>query len=256
MRSTIKNYKVRRYKSKIINHLKKLKIKKDDHIVLYCKLSSFGIVDKKFPKELLEEIIDYIGSNGTIIMPSYTYENDNFVFDKKKLKVNYSTGILVKYFFMKKNIIRSFRPIHSHLGIGKKSIILKKKNMNSFGKLTDFDSFAKNNFKCVLLGCEPSEGATYFIHLEYMNNVPYRKKIIIKKKVFLNNEIKNVKIKYHNKDKSVNIDLNLGLKKMIKLGLKCEKSSLIYGNSYSIKFRDFQKYGNKLFKQDKYCLID
>ena len=252
----IKNYKVIKYKSKIINHLKKLKIKKGDHIVLYCKISSFGITDKDFPKKLLEEIIEYIGNNGTVIMPSYTYEKNNFLFNKKKLKSNYSTGILVKNFFLKKNITRSFRPIHSHIGIGKKSMILKAKNMNSFGKYSDFDKFTKNNFKCIFLGCEPNDAATYFVHLEYMNNVPYREKIIIKKKVFINNKIRSVKINYHKRVEDVNIDLNLGLKKMIKLGLKCEKSNLIYGKSYSIKFKDFQRYGNKIFKQNKYCLIN
>ena len=40
----------------------------------------------------------------------------------------------------------------------------------------------KNNFKLILLGCEPNQGATYLHHLEAIYGVPYRKWITIKKK--------------------------------------------------------------------------
>ena len=69
----------------IINHLKKLKIKKGDDILIYSKLSSFGIIKKNFSKIFLNTLINYIGSRGTIVMPSYTFENKNFVFDIKKI---------------------------------------------------------------------------------------------------------------------------------------------------------------------------
>ena len=64
----------------IINQLKKLKIKKGDDILIYSKQSSFGITKKNFSKILLNTLINYIGSSGTIVMPSYTFEDKNFVF--------------------------------------------------------------------------------------------------------------------------------------------------------------------------------
>ena len=39
----------------------------------------------------------------------------------------------------------------------------------------------KNNFKCIFFGCNADEAGTFFIHLEYLNKVPYRKDIILKK---------------------------------------------------------------------------
>ena len=243
------------YKFILAKHLQELGIERGDNLVLFSKLSSFGIVDKKFPKKFLDFLIKHLTDKGTLIMPSYSFENDNFVFDVKKISPNKTTGKLVKFFFKKKKIIRSLRPIHSHIGIGKKSHLLKSKYHNSFGKFSDFYFFTKNNFKCIFLGCDPSEAATYFIHLEYLNNVPYKKKTIIKKKLKINKKIKLVKFRYNIKITNNKIDLNLGFKKMIKEELIFKKSILPFGKSYALSFKDFEKYGNKIFKKNKLCLV-
>ena len=150
--------------------LKDLNIKRGDRIVIYPKISSFGIAKKKFVIELLNSIIEYIGINGTIIMPSYTFEKSKkFIFNSKILVKNYSTSPLVQEFFKKKKIKRSIRPIHSHMGIGKKIDFLENKNnFNSFGIYSDFYYFKKYNFKMIFLGCSPNEAATYLINLEYI----------------------------------------------------------------------------------------
>ena len=49
--------------------------------------------------------------------------------------------------------------------------------------------------------------------------------------------------------------MNLGFKKMIKEGLKFKKSTLPFGKSYALSFKDFERYGNKIFKRDKFCLV-
>ena len=81
------------FKKNIVNHFKKLKIKKNDNILVYSKLSSFGIIDRHFSKKFLDILIEYIGLNGTIIMPSYTFENKDYIFDIKTLKHNYSSSL-------------------------------------------------------------------------------------------------------------------------------------------------------------------
>ena len=155
------------FKKNITNHFKKLKIKKNDHILVYSKLSSFGIIDRHFSKKFLDILIKYIGSNGTIIMPSYTFENKDYIFNINTLKHNYSSSLLVKEFFKIKNI-RSKRLIHSHIALGLKAKILKSKidPSISLGRNSDFDLMTKNNFKCVFLGCDANEAGTFFIHLE------------------------------------------------------------------------------------------
>ena len=244
-------------KKYIINHLEQLDIKHNDHILLYSKISSFGVIEKHFSKLLLNIILAHLGKNGTLIMPSYTFKKKKFIFNINKLSQNYSTGILVKEFFKNNKIKRSLKPIHSHIGIGKKSYILsnKLKNFNSFGRNSDFDLLTKNNFKCVFLGCTPQESATYLIHLEYINNAPYRNKIGIKKKILYGNLIKDVNVEYFDRPKEFSFDYNNAVKILKKLGMKTNHSNLKYGKSLSVKLKDFLKYGNIMFKKNKYCLI-
>ena len=243
-------------KKKIIKHLKDLKINKSDHILIYSKLSSFGILDKNFAKYFLEILTNYIGPNGTIIMPSYTFENQKFIFNLKKLKANYSTSILVKEFF-KKEIIRSKRLIHSHIGLGKKSNILKKKidSKITLGKNSDFDIMTKNNFKCVYLGCNPEEAGTFLIHLEYFNNVPYRKKILISKKIIEKNIVKVIKVNYFDRPKYLNYDFNKAFNQIRKIGAKVKYAELKFGSSFCLSLKDFLKYGNIMFKKNRYILV-
>ena len=87
----------------IIKHFKNLKIKKGDNILVYTKLSSFGIIDRNFHKKFINILIKYIGPQGTVAMPSYTFEDKNFIFKINKIKTNYSTSIVVKEFFKKKS---------------------------------------------------------------------------------------------------------------------------------------------------------
>jgi|TARA_B100001964_G_C14139393_1_gene556657 aminoglycoside N3'-acetyltransferase len=243
-------------KKTIIKHLKQLKINSNDHILFYSKLSSFGVIKKNFAKCFLSILIKYITPRGTIIMPSYTFEDKNFVFDIKEIKSNYSTGILVKEFF-KKRVVRSKRLIHSHIGLGKKSGILKKKidPTISLGANSDFDILTKNNFKCIFLGCNPDEAGTFLIHLEYLNKVPYRKKIIISKKILEKNIVKIVKVNYFDRPKNLKYDFNAAFKKLNKFGAKIYRAELRFGSSFSLTLKDFLKYGNIMFKKNKYALI-
>ena len=82
-----------------------------------------------------------------------------------------------------KNLIRSRCLIHNHIGIGPNAKILNLSKENiSIGKGSDFEYMKLNNFKLLLLGCDPIQGATYLHHLEALHGVPYRKWITIKKK--------------------------------------------------------------------------
>ena len=189
-------------------------------------------------------------------MPSYTFENKKFVFDIKKLARNYSTSILVKEFFKVKKT-RSKRLIHSHIGLGLKDKILKE-NIDksvSLGKKSDFDIMTKENFKCVYIGCNANEAGTYLIHLEHLNKVPYRKKLVLYKKILENDIIKEVKIHYSQRPKDTKIDYNYAFNKLKKLGAKINIANLKFGKSYSINLKEFYKYGNIMLKKNKLSFI-
>ena len=244
-------------KKNFLTHLKRLGLKSTDNVLVYSNLSSFGSLDKNLPKRILDYLLSFFTIKGTLVMPSYTFDHPkNFIFNINKLQKNYSTGSLVKEFFKKKNVIRSFKLIHSHIGIGKKSYILKKSNkMLSFGNDSDFDLMKKNNFKCLYLGCTPAQAATYFFHLEYINQVPYRKKIFLKKKYLFNNKTRETEIEYLSNDKLKKYNLNKSFFLMKKYGATIKEQELRFGTSYCISLRNFHKYGNILFKKNINFLI-
>ena len=86
----------------ILKHLKSLKIKKNDNILVYSDLSRFGFSSKALPKIIISCLKSILGKNGTIIMPFYNFRSDKkFIFDKKKFI--YREIIYRKYFKKKYN---------------------------------------------------------------------------------------------------------------------------------------------------------
>ena len=70
-------------KNFVLNHLKKIGLSRGDHILLYSKISSFGFSEKKAHKIILKTIIEFLGLNGTLIMPSYTFGKKKIFYLKK-----------------------------------------------------------------------------------------------------------------------------------------------------------------------------
>ena len=242
-------------KSFFEDHFKKLNLKKNEHLVLHADLSTFGIIDKKIYKIVLDILIKLIGKNGTVIMPSYDLNNKKeYIYNHKK--VNKNNGRLVNLFSKKSNIIKSKSLIHSHLGLGKKSFILNKSKINkSFGKNTDFDFFVKEKFKLILLGCKPSIGATILHHFEYEAKVPYRKKIIIIKNNLLNNNIKKIKYHYFARTKKYKFDLDKAFEKIANSAESSKKIKNKFGESYSIDLEEMRNITIKTFKKNVNFLI-
>ena len=114
----------------------------------------------------------------------------------------------------------------------------------------------KNNFKLILLGCEPNQGATYLHHLEAIYGVPYRKWITIKKKKMAGKKVQVILIRYFaKKNDSYVSNFNLIFKhnKQLKKYLKTKK--IKYGRSYSIYLKDLHKIGLSILKKDKYYFV-
>ena len=245
-------------KKKIFNHLKNLGIKKGDNLLVYSKLSSFGIINNQLPEIIIECLTKKIGKNGSLVMPLYTFGKKKELFDIKKIYPNSMIGLLNKKFFERKSILRSKCPIHSHIGIGPNSKCLNMSNPHySFGKKSDFYYFHKKNFKMILLGCTPQEGATYFHHLEAIVSVSYRKWVVLKRKVidYKKNKIKFLKVNFFSTKKNIKYDLNKAFNGIVRLGAKLKEDNLKYGNSYSMSLKDLHKYGLILLKKNKNALI-
>lgn len=176
---------------------------------------------------------------------------------KKKFIFTDKIGTLTKIFCKEKKLIRSNCLIHNHIGLGPSAKILNLSKENiSIGKGSDFEFMMKNNFKLLLLGCDPIQGATYLHHLEALAEVPYRKWINVNKKKIEKKKIKDVSIKYfakkNNKYKS-NFNFIFDELENSKTNLNIQK--IKYGRSFCIKLKNLHNFSLKLLKKNKYSFV-
>ncbi len=249
---------------KIHNYFKKLfyqlKISKGNSVIVYSNLSTFGINNKYLPLIVIDQLKKAVGVNGTIFMPLYTLGgNVPKIFNKNNIYENKFTNLLAKNFFKEKKIRRSNCPIHSHIGLGKKTNILSKSNpSNSYGKNSDFDFMKKNKFKLLLLGCSPQEGATYFHQIEAVKNLNYGKWISFKRKIFYKNKVKNINVNFfekknvkHNLNKALNV-ISKKSKTFLSIKNKYYKSTIInIDELHGLTLKELKKNPYFLIKNEK-----
>ncbi len=250
MTKNLKNY--------IFEHIKKLNVKRDDRLLVYSDLSKFGINNISLPKIILDTIKKIIGKKGTIVMPFYILNaKSDFIYDKKKFIISSKIGILTKLFLKEENLVRSNCLIHNHIGIGQDSKILLKSSENiSIGKQSDFELMKNKNFKLLLLGCNPIQGATYLHQIEAIRKVPYRKWINVKKIKINKRKKMIVQVKYYSKiNNKFSSDFDNVFKKIKKNSSVLKEQKIKYGKSFCISLKDLDKIGINFLNKDKYSFV-
>ena len=250
MQKNLKNY--------ISEHIKNLGVKKNDRLLVYSDLSKFGIDNKNLPQIMISSLKNIVGIKGTIVMPFYILDmKQKYVFDKKKFIFSKKIGSLTRKFCKEKNLFRSNSTIHNHIGIGPDAKILNfSKDKISLGKGSDFENMYRKNFKLLLLGCDPMQGATYLHHIEALQRVPYRKWITVKKMKKEGKKIINISVKYFAKkdDRYIsNFDLIFNDINRLKNNLIVEK--IKYGKSFCINLQNLHKFSIRMLKKDIFYFV-
>ncbi|EAI4828556.1 TPA: AAC(3) family N-acetyltransferase [Campylobacter lari] len=164
------------YKHDLIQALKKLGIKKGDIICIHSEIYNLGIPladNKILLQQILESFEEVVGSDGTIIMPTFTYSFCNKeIYDK----VNSITkiGTLNEFFRKQKDVKRTNDPIFSFAIKGAKEELFLKDTESCFGVNSVYDILTKNAGKLIFFGNWELEGMTYFHYLEELAQVSYR----------------------------------------------------------------------------------
>jgi len=189
----------KKLKSKIKKLFKDLKIFRNDNVIIHSNTAGiFQFLNKSKNKSLrlfIETLINYIGKNGTILIPTYNYDftrGKTFQTSKSLSQVGELGNILMKI----KSNNRTNEPVFSHLVIGK----LKKKIFNcdteeAFGDKSVFSYMLKKNFKIFCFCCSPS--TMTFIHfIEKKAAVDYRFNKYFKGFIKIDNKKKPLRYKY------------------------------------------------------------
>ncbi|MCR4941682.1 MAG: AAC(3) family N-acetyltransferase [Campylobacter sp.] len=156
------------------NTLNELGIKKGDNICLHSALYNLGlpvIQHKAYLQKLCEILMQHIGEEGSIAMPSFTYSFcNNEIFNVQK---SFSKMGTLNEFFRKNYAKRTLDPNFSYSVWGAKSqYLLDADSTETFGKDGIFARL--KNIDAKMLDIGQTFSWTFMHYAEKMANVPYR----------------------------------------------------------------------------------
>jgi aminoglycoside 3-N-acetyltransferase len=102
----------------LMNFLENIGIKKGTTLIVHSSYDALSVT-RKLPKDIVNELVNLVGSTGNVIMPAnriFDYSINPVVFDVKRNRI--WTGALPFALFLNKNSIKSKFPINSIVSIG------------------------------------------------------------------------------------------------------------------------------------------
>lgn len=164
-------------KEDIVKALKQVGLNREDSVFIHSNIGFFGKLKDCYDKDaycrtFVECIFEVIGSEGTLVVPTFSYSFcNNQVFDKTKTES--TMGVFSEYVRKNPNSIESDDANFSISAIGKNA---KKYTENispySFGENSFWERFLKMNGKICNFNLD---SASTFIHyVERCLKVPYR----------------------------------------------------------------------------------
>lgn len=104
--------------SDIVGIMRDMGLKPGDTLVVHCAMNNFYNY-RGTAQELIDAILEYIGSEGTLCMPAYPYDknNEKVVFDVRTDKT--AAGFLAETFRKNPGVKRSLNKLHSVCAKGK-----------------------------------------------------------------------------------------------------------------------------------------
>lgn len=220
---------------------------KNDNLLLHSNMLPLLLKLKKknfnfVVKDILDNLIDYLGPNGSLILPSFFFK-----FSKEKffsrLKTKSEMGKLseiARVCFPQK---RTWHPVYSFIAIGNvpESEILKI-NYSALGKESIFNWLLKVDGKIGILDLDDQNSMTFYHFVEEVNSVPYREmKYLSGNYEDWNNKKYNVKAQIFVRKKNILTDVHnmekiLWRKNLYKSQKKLSRSGLRSCNANQVKF--------------------
>lgn len=160
-------------KKSFLEGLEPLQIEKGDSLFVHCSLSSFGFICGG-AQVVIESLLELVGEEGTIIMPTQTWKNldpstgvhweepeewwptirENWPAYDKNITPTNTMGAVAEMFRKWDGALRSDHPARSFAAWGKNAKFLTENHdlSNIFGINSPLDRFYKLNGKVLLLG--------------------------------------------------------------------------------------------------------
>ena len=238
--------------------LKRCGIKKGDTVMLHGDAGIAAQLDPSIKNKLgifFDQIINYVGERGTILVPAFTYGScKSKYFDHNKSPSE--LGLFSENFRKKKFVKRTKNPIFSFSIYGKKFKYFNSADTSTcFGKNSIFDLFHKVDGKIICLGCD-LDRITFTHYVEEFFGVQYRYYKTFKILTKYKNSKKIISISYYVRKLKVpsKIDLQT-LYSHLKKNKKIKEIDFGRYNFLSISSNNFFRACLFLLKKNKYSLI-
>ena len=247
-------------KKDLIKAYTSLNLKKDDTIYITGSLLSLGrYKGKNILNDTYKILKKILGKNFTIAFPTHSLRllnNKREIYDHDK---TYSESGSLTEFLRKKKSFRQIHPFSSTAALGKNAkYICENNTKHVYGPDSPFERLINLKSKFISIGMEPRFCSSQVHHAEFLMKVPYRyikkfkKKIKIKKKIYLKNfYLFSLKKKYYKfkRDRNKKI-FNFFLKKN-----KIFKTKLGKNFIYSYNIFDFHLSTIRLMKKNIYSWL-
>ncbi|HDQ06397.1 MAG TPA: AAC(3) family N-acetyltransferase [Candidatus Bathyarchaeota archaeon] len=142
-------------KEQIVADLRRMGIQKGDRVAVTLSLKSIGYI-KGGPDEFIDALLEVVGSNGTIMMNTFTYYfplssvPKDYVFDCESTP-SY-TGLVPETFRKRTDVFRSRHPTCSVAVIGKQAEYLTEEHDEKSDPLLPYSRLAKIDGKYLCIG--------------------------------------------------------------------------------------------------------
>ncbi len=225
------------------------KIKNNRPAIVHSDLLSFGRTLENNKKNIIKIFTSHFQKG--LFIPSFSFGSNDLVrYDKFENSMGSLTNICIRDSKFK----RTLNPIHSYIYCKYNYNFNKYKNF-SFGNKSIFNFFYKENFTWVNLGLKKSEGFTIFHHVEDLCDVPYRKRILLNKKIHIR-KTKNYNFNYFARKNKIKYNFSRAVNAMLKDKILTQTS---LPNKNKIYFGGCKKIVDylviKLNKNKKYFLL-
>ena len=216
--------------------------------------SQLKVAVKDKVKYFFEAVIEYLGKDGTLVIPSFTYsftKNDPFDLDRSKS----SLGNFSESFRNMDKVSRSRQPIFSFCSLGKHSELFSSSDITDcFGKLSGFGLLHSLNAKLMNLACPFEQTFVHYVEQAMMVDYRYFKNflgIIIQEKSDI-----SVNTKYFVGRENVNYEMDLSLLRQLLLSRKM-MSIVPFGRfaAYTTSSENFYNCSTELLRKNKLALI-
>ena len=194
----------------LVTGFKNLGLTKSDTVLVQSSFKAFGGV-RGGPRTVIKAFLEVLSPEGTLVMPTFNWNDFGEKKLYSKLHTKPQTGILSEILMGWEGAHRIYHPVHGFSLVGAKAQKLsqKVKNESSFESSSLFGELHRMNAKLMLLGVNYGKGLTFFHYVEEMVGVPYRKFITLHGKVKeLNGTIHDIFIPYYGRA-SLDIHYNL-----------------------------------------------